>query len=109
MQSQELRARLFSELDNMGFPCRLSYRYYLNRPVKGFKVVVLDLAIMDLHGKPIFAFYIGKVKARRIMKYGFTKLPYLKIEDRDSLKDILKEFTGWALSNYEPLKNSASK
>ncbi len=103
----EIKAQLYNRLTELGFPCRINYRYNLDRPVRGYKVVVLDVAIVDGDHNPVYCFYVGKSKSRKLTKYSLVRVPHSICEGSYALRETVQEFTQWFWGSGVKFKKDA--
>ncbi len=96
---QEIKAKIFTKLDNLGFKVSIGYRKPLASGVRGFKVVVLDIVVY-YGDDPVAAFYVGDDKPRKLAKYKMAKIKFFKIKDENEIHNIINTFIIWHTKKF---------
>ena len=79
----DILAKTMRRLDHLGIKYTVNKRATVSSRIAGYKVLTVDIAILNKQGEMIIALYIGPRKERRALKFTMLKCPvyYFHTED----------------------------
>ena len=100
MSDTELKAQVYVRLRQLGYKAQMNVRLPLYSSVKGYKVIVVDVLVRDRDDNILALFYIGRMKARKEIKYKMLKIKIFFILNEDNMNNMIRLFNEYAAKRF---------
>lgn len=92
----DILAKVMRRLDQMGFTYKVHKRMSVSTRVAGYKVLIVDIVVLDKNEVPMIALFLGPKKQRRILKYKMLRIPVFYFHTNDIENEFEKMVAEYA-------------